>query len=342
MATIGYLKEVIAGYFVNADGDTVAPAVFIVNGEDLILSALNNVRKAAERAHDFHYSEADVSLQIPLTGAPLASVDGSSRISVTGTLAPNVTGVYTTSTSFGGHPLYVYVLGSEIYLILWNGTRWIILRAATGSTLWNGPTTPSDPSGAYTAQSGATGTATVVADVVSIKRVNFVSLPLTDGTSQPVEMLTNDEFLARVKRQIGRQPYNNLMTLEALGVSSPNPLGYIQANSIFLYPPSQITFPVAASLNVVRFLSEYTTDADTDFFTEFAPDYLQWAAIVELNKFAKTFVPRVEGNLGEDAVQARSDSALAAFIAWDLSISEGTSTPGAAGASAATATPERA
>jgi len=342
MATVGYLKEVIASYFINADGATVTPADFIVNGEDLILSALNNVRRAAENAHDFHYSEANVSLSIPLNGAPLASVDGSLRISVTGTLTPNVTGIYTTSTSFGGHPLYVYVLGSEIYLILWNGTRWVIFRADTGSTLWNGPTTPTSPAGTYSAQSGATGTATVTADVVSIKRVNFVSLPLSDGTTQPVEFITNDEWLARIKRQIGRQPYNSFLTLEALGVSSPNPLGYIQANSIYIYPPSQITFPVVAALNVVRFLADYTTDADTDFFTEFGPNYLQWAAIIELNKFSKTFVPRVEGELGEDVVQARSDSALAAFIAWDISISEGTSTPGAAGASAATPTPEKA
>lgn len=235
MATIGELKSIVAGYFVDAQGVNTPVATYTnINGQDFLLLALNNARRSAERLHDFQYSMTNVTLSI----------------------------------------------------------------ASGGSDVLD-----------------------------SVKRVSDVMLPVAGGDFLPIELITNDEWNSRVTRYVGTQPYDATRTLADYGIASVNPVAYQQGRTIALVPAAQFSFPIAARLNVVKFLDDYTDDADTDFFTTFAPDYLQWAAIMELNKYAKTFVPRVEGTLPETSVQTFMATAYAALIEWDGSQLSGSSTP---------------
>lgn len=180
----------------------------------------------------------------------------------------------------------------------------------------------------YSMENISLSIANVGSDVLdSVKRVSDVMLPVAGGDYMPIELITNDEWNSRVTRAVGTQPYDATRSLTDYGLANINPVAYQQGRTISLAPAVQFTFPVAARLNVVKFLDDYTDDADTDFFTAFAPDYLQWAGIMELNKYAKTFVPRVEGTLPEASVQTFMATAYAALLEWDGAQLSGSSTP---------------
>lgn len=80
----------------------------------------------------------------------------------TGTLSPNVSGVWTTSTSSNGQPLYVFVDSNpSIYLLGWNSSHWTIDSVDDSSTYWTGPATAANPVGTYSPTTPATGTLTI-------------------------------------------------------------------------------------------------------------------------------------------------------------------------------------
>ena len=167
---------------------------------------------------------------------------------------------------------------------------------------------------------------------VAIKRIRRVSLPLAGGDYTPVEFLESDEFVGRVRRQTGRQDYDATKTLAGTGVSFGNPLAYQLGSYVFLAPAAQFpgwtaspAVPVAAQLDVIRFMPDYTADAHHDFIMDNGAEYLQWKAILELNKYWKEFVPRQEGNLAEPEQNAMA--AMASLIRWDESLTQSTSKP---------------
>lgn len=172
--------------------------------------------------------------------------------------------------------------------------------------------------------------ATISSAPVSVKKIYTVSLPLNDTNLIPIEFLMEDDASDRIQRQIGRTPYDPALPLVEYGVSSANPFAYQQGQTLFLYPPTQFTFPITVQVGIIKFLPDYTADGDTDYFTEFAPDYLQWRAIWELNKYTKTWGDREEGNVNDDQVKKNSDEATAALIQWDESIRTSSNTQPAA------------
>ena len=174
----------------------------------------------------------------------------------------------------------------------------------------------------------STGTAIGSATVSgggTIKRIRHVSLPLTGGDYLPIEFMTEEDYISRIRRQTGRTAYVPLQTLAQCGVTFPNPVAYQLGQSIFLAPASQITFPITVKLDVVQFMPDYSGDTDHDFFLDQASEYLQWKAIVEGNKYWKEFVTRQEGNVGEPEEYAQA--ALASLLEWDASLSASTNTP---------------
>ena len=169
---------------------------------------------------------------------------------------------------------------------------------------------------------GLTGT------LVGVKRVSSVLLPVASSGYQPIEFMTEDEWVARTRRQIGRQPYDATKTLAQLGVTTnTNPICYQQGQTLFL-DPQPTPSAIVAQLNVTRWMPDYVT-SNTDFFTDYAPEALQWRAILECNKFWRRFVPKQESNIDEAEVQKLADDALASLIAWDVSTARNTSTPDA-------------
>ena len=161
---------------------------------------------------------------------------------------------------------------------------------------------------------------------VGVKRVSSVLLPVASSGYQPIEFMTEDEWVARTRRQIGRQPYDATKTLAQLGVTTnANPVCYQQGQTLFL-DPQPTPSAIVAQLNVTRWMPDYVT-SETDFFTTYAPEALHWQAIIECNKFWRRFVPKQESNIDEGEVQKMADTALASLIAWDVSTMKNTSTP---------------
>lgn len=325
MADIGDLKNTIAGIL----GTT--PTAFVQNGIDLLLLALNNARRTAELAHDFYYSQTNLTLSIGSSGASILNSVGSagSGIQAAGTLSPDITvGVFTIAGEYNGESFYTQLISSILYALFFNGTAWIISASGlTPTNYWS--LTSANPIGTYTAHGSFTGTPVLTgqSQFVGIKRIQNVLLPLTTGDLVPIEFLTNDDWISRILRLNGRQPWNPGLTSYQLGISANNPTCYQQGQSLFLVPPSQFHFPITATLSVVQWMPDYVANNDTDYFTMYGPEFLQWQGIIEGNKLLQTFVQRREGNLDETNLQAEAQEALQALIAWDVTISNGTSTP---------------
>lgn len=222
----------------------VSVADFVVNGVDLLLLALNNTRRGAERIRSFRYAEANASLSVAAAGTDLAACTYPAGVTANG-----------------------------------------------------------------------------------VKSIDSAQIPIAGGDTIPIEFMTNDALNERIRTQLGRQPYDATKTLAQLGVVFNNPIAYQQASRIYLYPPSMFTFPVAAVLNVTRFMADYTMDADEDFFCKFAPDYMLWQGVIEANKLWQQFVGRQEGTVDEAAVSAMAQAALSALLIWDAGVDDSTSTP---------------
>lgn len=161
----------------------------------------------------------------------------------------------------------------------------------------------------------------------TVKRVVGVELPIAGGDYIPIEFLTQKEWRDRVRRQVGRAAYNPADTLTTLGIAQGSPVAYQQGQTIFLVPAS-ITFPVAAKINAIRFMPDYTGNSDEDFFTQWAPEYLQWQAVLEVNRYFRRFASKeMEVTVDEKEVGAYAKEALQGLLMWNASIDEGTSTP---------------
>lgn len=325
--TVGDLKSLIAVYM----GMTSTSAL-TVNGFDIGLFALNAARRTAERAHDFKYSESNAMLSIPSTGASLSNTTGNGSATISGSVSPDVTGTYTQQGVFNGHP--VYMLVAMAFYVLWYDTSltsWVITTAGDFGNGTFGPdyfsllSSAQDPSGNYSANGANTGFPVVTTIVAtSVKRVKYVSLPIAAGDYEPIEFLTNDQFLNRVQMQTGRQAFNSGKTLANLGSTLiGNPVAYQNAQMLYL-APSNLPFPIIAQLNIVQWMPDYTGNNSADYFTNYAPEFLQWQGILEVNKYQKRFTVRQEGDVDEDHVKMMADLALQSLIAWDSGIEDGT------------------
>lgn len=325
--TVGSLKNSIAGFL----GTTTS--TFVVNGVDLLLQALNNARRTAERAHDFNYSQTNLLLSIASSGGSiLSAISGALSLTVSGTLSPSgATGAYQLKGLFNNLPFYTQTTGGVQYFVWNNITGWIIsANGFLSANYWGFTTTNTNtPNGAYSAHGTNTGTATVsgAGAVTGVKRIQNVSLVQANGDVSPVEFMTNDAWNARLRRLVGRQPYNANQSLYQMGVWSDNPVAVQQGLFIYLVPASQFTFPVTAQLSCTQWLPDYTVDGNADYLTKYAPEYLQWQGILEGNKLSEEFVQRVEGKLTEAELQTFAGNAWASLLEWDRSISDNTSTP---------------
>lgn len=339
MATITQLKDVLAVLMNRTAATDLNPSNLTPAGPniDLGLYSLNAARRVLERAHDFKYAEKTLFLSIATTGGLLTDAyQTGETVTVTGTGGggdPDLSGTYTRAGTYNGYPIYTRINGSDTMFLAYipGSVRWELsvnnLQSPTAGYYLS--STSQSPAGSYTAFGAyvSSGTVAVANASATIKRIQTVALPVAGGDYQPIEFLTEDAYTARAKMQIGRQQYNATKTLPALGTATGNPVAYQQGQTIYLAPGGLLSFPVVARLDVTRWMPDYTAGTDTDFFTIYAPEALQWLAVLELNKFWKIYAPREEGNVDEENVQAMADKAVAALIQWDNGITAGTSTP---------------
>lgn len=322
------LKDIASIMGRDTTADFTTPA-----GASIGYMGLNNARVAAERAVDFHYSEADCSLSIGATGGNITSAYVDTNVTAAGTLSPNVAGAFALTGTYNALPFYTKTVSSVVYFLSYDGTAWNITAGGfvPVTNYWTFATTSTNPAGVYVTHGSYTGflTITQTTGTILIKRVVNVELPTADGDSLPIEFLQNDERNRRVRRAGGRDAYNTAKTLTVIGNRQINPLAYQQGQIIQLDPANGFTFPITAKLSVVRFLPDYTTTADTDFFTQFAPDYLIWQGAIEINNYFRSIAQKQEGNVLPDFVKGMADSAFQKLLLWNASLTRSTSTPDA-------------
>lgn len=334
---ISDLENVIVSYLGRTSVNDLNPSLFSTPpgpNIDLGMVGLNSARRRAEQAHDFRYSETNVFLSIGPNGSPLTNAYISGTLTVTGTLSPDATGIYDLAgTLANGSPFYASESddGSDEFFITFNNGQWTITlgNLVPATDYWAFSTSNGqNPAGVYTHEGAYTGNATVsIASAnVGVKRVKYVALPIGGGQYEPIEFLTNDQFLSRVRMQTGRQSFNAIKTLPMLGATGlVNPLAYQNAQTIYISAPQNLTLPITAQLNIVQWLPDYTSGTDSDFITTYGADYMYFRGIYETNNLWKRFTERVEGNIDEEKVLALADDALQRLIAWDMSIDNGTS-----------------
>lgn len=338
MATVQEIGNWIATYMgLSAYTDlnpSTNPGTFTPLGIDMDLGliGINSARRIAERAHDFKYSETNAFLSVGSNGGSIVAAYQNANVTVTGTLNPNVAGTFTQTGTYGGIPFYTIIVTGTQYF-LWNagGVEWVIsVGIASGaSNYWILATESLNPSGTYTAHGTYTGSPVVSIGTanIGVKRVKYVSLPLTNGDYQPLEFLTSDQYTARQQMQIGREPYNPSTTLGNLGVSFlGNPLAYQNGQSIYL-AGYNVNLPIITQLSIVQWLPDYIDGTETDFITTYGPDFLRFQGLLEVNKLFRRYAPKQEGNLDETAITAEASAALQTLIAWDNNINTSTTTP---------------
>lgn len=302
-----------------------------VNGFDCGLAGINQARQFAERQIDFKYAETNVYLNIASTGTSLAQVYPASPILDTVTVSsggtPNVAGTYNLMGTYGGFGLYQnppYIL----YHVALG--YWIISDSFDYTNSFSFFSSNPDPTGSYPGQGTYSGTVTATASnpAVRVKRVKFVSLPVASGDYEPIEFLSNDQFISRVRMQIGRQAFNATKSLTVLGASSTlNPTAYQNANTLYLAGIPASDFPIVGQLNIVQWMPDYVATTDSDFFTVYGAEYLIWQTVLEINKKFKWLTVRQEGDVAEANAQAAATAALQTLIAWDAGIEDGTTEP---------------
>jgi len=302
---------------------------------DTMLLANNTARRKAERAHDFRYAETTANLIVTSTGTSLTSATDPAGTSITiaGTLSPNVTGAFAIAGTRNSLPMYTRNVAGTIYFLSYTGTAWQITAGGflTTAGSWTWTTTDTNPAGTGNSYTPATytGTATATGSTssISIKRITTVSLAISGGIT-PIEFLTDEEYNERIRRMTGRIDATTFgaSTAAALGVSLPSPLAYQRGQTLYL-APSTLTFPATTTLDVVRWMPDYTTGTDHDFILDHGGDYIVWQSVLEVNKYWKALSPKQEGNIEEPAVEKLAAEALAELIRWDVEIARATSTP---------------
>jgi len=93
---------------------------------------------------------------------------------------------------------------------------------------------------------------------------------------------------------------------------------FLHGGKVFLYPRPEAVTQVAFDCQV--WMEDYDSDNDSDWMIEAAPDYFQWAAIIELNHLWGQFVQTQDGNLPPP--EKMKAEALASLIEWDTQLFE--------------------
>ena len=298
------------------------------NGINLVGQALNNAKRTAQRSYDFQYCKVTAYLSIGAAGGNLASAYTSNSLTVSGTLSPDATGTYSQNGSYNNAPFYT---NTNYFTLFYTGSYWIISNSGINPTnYWSLASASTNPTGSYTPGGSFTGTATVATatGAVLIKNIDNVLCPISPGYV-PIEFLSQETWMERVRRQICRGPFTPTNSLAQYGFALQNPVAVQQGQQLFLYLPEQFSYPVTVQLDALQFMPDYVNSGDTDFFLQIAPEFMMWQGILECNKLTKSFVQRREGNLEEPNIEAFAQQAFQSLIEWDQSISGNTGSPAA-------------
>lgn len=125
-----------------------------------------------------------------------------------------------------------------------------------------------------------------VNDKVSVRQVIWPFLQVGSSGKVPINWLTRDQYLNRIKRRFDAAGVNNTNVSPVQIEIAVFQLG----TTLVLIPGDATTVGGAAPtvyLDVYRWLPVYTDNAQNDFLLDFAFDYMVMACVEELNFFLK-------------------------------------------------------
>lgn len=337
--TILDLKTAIASYF------EVAVADLTVNGQDLALLALNQVRRKAELECDFEFQRKLVTVSVdPVTGGSLgnAVLYGTSTAAIVKTVldigtfdtAANFRPVEWTTVAEGierqrkeeRYTLSTYATEGDLRAVdtarrylLTNDTLYRFPKESTvdAATLglevyvFSPDWTASSSTLAVTGGTGVTGVNT------TFYQYGYYTKTTADG-SRPLWLSSaiGGGGAAAATYAIWHKSNSAGFVL-----SLASDIGNTTASNTHVFTSGLLARPsgaaTAASGTFTGTATVAATDVDStsDTWTEYAAQYLQWGAIVHLNHLFKHFVFRQEGNLPPP--EKLRDDGLVAFKDWD-------------------------
>jgi hypothetical protein len=150
------------------------------------------------------------------------------------------------------------------------------------------------------------------------------------GVLHPIEIQTAKSLASRVK------DVDDAQTMYDAQLRYPGDLPdeeYISRSTLvvhgdYMYFQRKLTSESNIVIDGYRWLPDYESDEDTDFFVTKGTGYLLWASMVEANHLFKSFVQRQEGNIAppvkerDDALQVLIDNdsyAIMSAVDHDLS-----------------------
>ena len=312
----------------------------MVNGVDLSLLALNNVRRRAEMLHDFEFSRKHVTVTLDgLDGGTLEDViqEGSPTCEVKSVIE---CGIY--DDRWNVHPVEWTTVSESIerqrQMKPGFGPRYPTDGEATtgcygmdmqrmafcGNDIWCVPTMQRGQLfdlelEVYTFQQDwkATSDSVVVAEVLGMDGVNGTYWPYGVWNQRPLYINTIDSqvFPATMLRAIWWDNSGEwrITSVNFIGADPPTVVNYQSMVATTMVPGGQyVGHGTWGGLGEVTM----TPGNDTsDIWLTKGSQYLLWAGIVEVNHLCKEFVFRQEGNLPPP--EKLAEEALETFRQWD-------------------------
>lgn len=336
--TLAQLKKVVAAYLGTTTADLTRDSL------DLFLVAANNVRKEAELIHSFELARVSGTLSIDgVTGGGLANVAfdsglGTESYTVSGTLSPDLTGVYLRQGSFNGFPLYIYDPGdvSVARFLYYNAGSETYAFATTLSEgniafgAWLKTPDSTTAAGSYSPTGGSTGTGTVTSTTtplyVGIKELVAIQRTNASNFLEPLDFTTSDIAIQRERDAIElcdqygferRYPSDR-----SLLWNQGDRTLVLRNNTLYIYPIPTIVSgdTLDVTIEAFAFLADYTASdllatTERDFFLSHGHQYMQWGCICEMNYLLQKFVQRQEGVLSPP--EQKKAEAWKNFLVWD-------------------------
>lgn len=88
---------------------------------------------------------------------------------------------------------------------------------------------------------------------------------------------------------------------------------YIDGTQVYIQPTQEST--TTLYIDGVKWMSDYTSDSNTDWMTTHGHQYLMWACVCEVNYWTSTFTPNFDGNLSPP--EKLRERALDQLVQWD-------------------------
>ena len=320
--TLTDIKRAIASYF------EISPGDMVVNGQDLALLALNQVRRQAELTHDFEFQRKLVTLTVNgVTGGSLEDVvlysDGVTPVDVKTVVdiglfdtGGNLRPVEWTLVSESIERQRAEERFSQTGLDLRDSLSYL----ATGVNRFTLSGTdifrfPKDASNNYPIGLEVYGfTPDWEADTVTLSGVD----DYPDGVYFETNLFGQQAF---VRYHVG----TNMWVIWSNGTSwyvtqaadfnntSASTKGYLATPTNVSSPAG--TYVTSGSFGTGPITVTAPSSIATSPWLSYGAQFLQWGAIVQLNHLYKRYVFRQEGNLPPP--EKLRDEGLQSFIAWD-------------------------